>query len=268
MAHPWLRAWPLALALGLAQPAHALFEDDEARKAILELRARVTAMEAAQKKSDATLAALRTEQGAALAQLSEQVATLRRSVLDLANQIEALKSEQAKLRGGDETLARELAEQQRRQRDVLASLEDRLKKLEPLKVNIEGQEAYVDAAEKKAFEDALATLRTGDFDKAAQQLQAFNRRHGGSAYADLARFWLGNALYGKRDYPGAIAAFRSFFGQAPDHPRVPESWLAIANSQAEMKDRVAARRTLEDILKTYPKSEAAQAARERLPTLK
>ena len=44
--------------------------------------------------------------------------------------------------------------------------------------------------------------------------------------------------------------------------------LAIANCQAELKDSKAARRTIDELLKTYPKSEAAQAGRERLAALK
>ncbi len=44
--------------------------------------------------------------------------------------------------------------------------------------------------------------------------------------------------------------------------------LAIANSQAEMKDNRAARKTLEDLIKAYPKSEAAVAGKERLDALK
>ena len=55
----------------------------------------------------------------------------------------------------------------------------------------------------------------------------------GSGYADSARFWLGNALYGKRDYKEAITAFRTMANSAPDHPRAPEALLAIANCQVE-----------------------------------
>lgn len=42
----------------------------------------------------------------------------------------------------------------------------------------------------------------------------------------------------------------------------------MANCQIELKDAKAARRTLEDLLKAHPKSEAAQAAKERLSHLK
>ena len=55
---------------------------------------------------------------------------------------------------------------------------------------------------------------------------------------------------------------------APDHPRAPEAMLAVANCQVEMKDLKGARRTLDELVKTYPKSEAASAARERQGSLK
>jgi tol-pal system protein YbgF len=78
-----------------------------------------------------------------------------------------------------------------------------------------------------------------------------------------ALFWLGNAQYANRDYRGAIANFRAMLQQAPDHPRAPEAVLSIANCQIELKDTPSARRTLDDLVKAYPQSEAAQPARER-----
>jgi TolA-binding protein len=44
--------------------------------------------------------------------------------------------------------------------------------------------------------------------------------------------------------------------------------LSIANCQIELKDTRAARKTLEDLTKAYPQSEAAQAGRERLSRLR
>jgi tol-pal system protein YbgF len=114
----------------------------------------------------------------------------------------------------------------------------------------------------------VAVLRNGDFDKAAAALSGFVRRYPTSGYLDSARFWLGNALYGKRDYKEAVATFRTMIAAAPDHPRTPEALLALANCQVEMKDIKGARRTLDDLLNTYPKSEAASAGRERQGSLK
>ena len=55
---------------------------------------------------------------------------------------------------------------------------------------------------------------------------------------------------------------------APDHARAPEALLSIANCQIELKDPRAARKTLEDLIRLHPQSEAAQAAKERLAKLR
>ncbi len=262
----WLassRAWAAAMGLaGACSAAQAgLFDDEEARQAIVDLRTRVAAVDEQGKARAAELATLNT-------QLTEQLAALRRSLLDLNNQLEAMRGEIARLRGSDEQLARDVAELQRRQKDVGQSLEERLRRLEPVKVSIDGRDALVDPEEKKSYEDAMAAIRGADFDKSVALLSAFQRRWPGSPYGDSARFWMGNALYGKRDYKEAVSAFRGFVSAAPDHPRAPEALLALANSQAEMKDPKGARKTIDELLKSYPQSEAAQAGKERLASIK
>jgi tol-pal system protein YbgF len=257
-----VRAGVLAMALGAFGPAHAgLFDDDEARKAILDLRARITAGDDAAKARINELAALQ-------AQTADQLQQLRRMLVELNTLIESQRDEIARMRGSQEQLLRDVAELQRRQRDAVAGVEERLRKIEPQQVAVDGKEFLVEPEEKRAYEDAIALLRGGDFDRAAGALSAFTRRYPSSGYIDSARFWLGNALYGKRDYKDAIATFRTLVNSAPDHPRAAEALLAVANCQVEMKDIRGARRTLDDLLKTYPKSEAAAAGRERLGSLK
>jgi len=264
----WLAAG--AAALLLAGPARAgLFDDEEARKAIVDLRQRLQQVEDQNKARSAEVA---NSQTAALTklneQLAEQVAVLKRSLLDLNNQIEAMRGELAKLRGNDEQLARDVAELQKRQKDASRALDDRLRRIEPVKVAVDGRDFLVDPDEKKAYEEAITVLRGGDFDKATAALGAFQRRYPASGYTDSVRFWLGNAQYGRRDYKEAINTFRAFVTAAPEHPRAPEAMLALANTQAELKDTKGARKTIEDLVKAYPRSEAAQAGKERLASLK
>jgi tol-pal system protein YbgF len=232
----------------------ALFEDDEARRAILELRNRVTALETKQ-----------TDQSNAL---RDEVQQLRRALLDANNQLEGLRSDLARLRGQNEQLARDVADMQQRQKDIAQGVDERMRKLEPQKVNVDGKEFMADPEEKRLYEEAVAPMRNGDFAASADALSTFIRRFPASGYIDSARFWLGNALYGKRDYKNAIASFRAFVAGAADHPRAPEALLAIANCQLELKDNKGARRTLDELIRTYPKSEAAQAAKERLAGMK
>lgn len=104
--------------------------------------------------------------------------------------------------------------------------------------------------------------------KSQKALFDFIQRYPTSGYSPSALYWLGNAQYSNRDYKEAIINFRSMISKNPDHVRAPEAMLSIANCQLEMKDAKAAKKTLEELMKTYPKSEAAFAGVERLRTLK
>ena len=232
----------------------AIFEDGEARRAILELRQRVDSMQATQQRSA-------EEQR----QDSEQ---LRRNLLDLQNQIELLRSEQAKLRGQNEQLLRDVADLQRRQKDIAQGVDERLSKFEPVKVTLDGQEFQADPREKRDFEAALAVFRSGKFAEASTAFASFLRQNPRSGYLPSARFWLGNAQYAQRDYKEAISNFKQLLTDAPTHARAPEAALSIANCQLELKDNRASRKTLEDLVRAYPQSEAAAAAKERLARLK
>jgi len=254
----WLMAGVLMLAAPLAQAS--LFSDDEARKAILDLRARMQAQEDSSRKALGELTASN-------AQLVEQVAALRRSLLDLNNQLEQMRGELATLRGGGEQLLRDVAALQQAQKDVGQNLDDRLRRLEPQKVALDGREFVATMGSNAAFDAAIAAIRNGDFDTAAAGLTQMLARWPATGYAASAQFWLGNALYGKRDYKNATTAFRAMVKASPDHPKAPEALLALANSQAEMKDPRSARRTIEELVKDYPQSEAAVAGRERLASL-
>jgi tol-pal system protein YbgF len=225
----------------------ALFEDDEARRAILDLRQRVEAMR------------LQSEQ-----RQNDENAQLRRSLLDLQNQIEQMRGEVARLTGQNEQLTRSVTEMQQRQVEV----DDRLKKNEPSKVAVDGREFNADPKEKADFDAALGIFRAGQFAQAQTAFAEFVKRYPQSGYNASALFWLGNAQYATRNYNEAIANFRSMLSLAPDHAKAPEAVLSIANCQIELKDTKAARRTLEDLTKAYPQSEAAQAGRERLSRLR
>ncbi len=235
----------------------ALFEDDEARRAILDLRQRVEQQrQASQSMADE------------LRHANEENTSLRRSLLDLQNQIEQMRGDLQRMTGQNEQLTRTVTEMQQRQKDIATGVDERLRKFEPAKVSIDGREFNADPAEQREFEAALAAFRKGDFPAAQTAFTEFVKRYPQSGYRGTALFWVGNAQYANRDYKGAIANFRALLQQAPDHPRAPEAVLSIANCQIELKDTRAARKTLEDLTKAYPQSEAAQAGRERLSRLR
>jgi tol-pal system protein YbgF len=200
--------------------------------------------------------------------LTEENAQLRRSLLDLQSQIENLRNDVSQSRGAQENLARDLSEVQRNQKDVAAGVDERLRKFEPIKVNLDGREFVAEPAEKRDYEAAMDIFRKGDFVAAQTALVQFLQRNGKSGYASSALFWLGNAQYANKSYKDAMANFQQMLNVAPTHARAPEALLAISNVQIELKDLKAARKTLDDLVKTYPQSEAASTARDRLARLR
>jgi tol-pal system protein YbgF len=253
-----LAAGALAALLCAGSASAGLFDDEEARKAILDLRQRVeTVRQEADQKA--------TEQAR---RANDENAQLRRSLLDLQNQIEAVRADVARLRGQNEQLVRDLADIQRQQKDAALLMEQRIRKFEPTKVSVDGLEFMAEPAEKREFDAALAVFRKGDFAASQTGFVDFLRRYPQSGYVAPALFWLGNAQYATRDYKEAVTNFRSLLTLAPDHVRAPEAVLSIANCQVELKDTKSARKTLEDLIKAYPQSEAAAAAKDRIARLK
>jgi tol-pal system protein YbgF len=261
MTHFSKNLLPIAVAAAMfcAIPAKAgIFDDEEARRAILDIRQQVQLLkqESLQKLADEAKRA------------TEEEAALRRSLLELQTQLEQLKSEVAKLRGQDEQLTREFAEIQRRQKDGIQSFEDRLRKLEPGIVKLDGLEFMVDPAEKRDYEAVLSIFRKADFAGAQVGFVEFLTRYPKTGYRPSALFWLGNAQYATKDYKEALQNFKALIAYSPDHSRVPEAMLSIANCQFEMKDTKSARKTLDELIKDHPNSEAASAAKDRLSRTK
>lgn len=245
----------LSVTMGTAFSAQAaLFEDDEARRAILDLRQKLDATQQTAKVQAQTQA--------------EEIAVLRRALLDLQNQIEALKTDQSKMRGANEQLIKELSELQIKQKDVLQSVDSRISKLEPIKVVLDGLEFQADPAEKKEYDTALAVFRTGDFAAAQTSMLNFLRRYPTSGYAASSLFWIGNAQYATKDYKESVANFRKLLSIAPQHARAPEAMLAISNCLVELKDIKGAKKAMEDLVSAHPASEAAQTAKERLARIR
>lgn len=242
-------------ALFVSVSSHAgLFDDDEARKAILDLRQQISGLSASS--------------NAAQQKTNEDLAQQRRSMLELQNQIERQKGELAQLRGENEQLLRALADVQMKQKDLVQTTEQRIAKIEPMTVTVDGREFVAEPNEKRDFDAAFAVFRASDFVKSQKLFFDFIQRYSKSGYSPSALFWLGNAQYSTRDYKEAMTNFRAVVTQAPDHLRAPEALLSIANCQLEIKDTRSAKKTLDELIKTHPKSEAAIAGKERLAQLK
>jgi tol-pal system protein YbgF len=256
-----LPALVASLFVGLAAgQAHAgLFDDEEARMRINEMRnefnGRVSKLEA----------------GA-------------RAQLELADQIELLKTEIARLRGENEVLSNDLANAIKRQKDFYVDLDNRLRKLEPhadaaaaapqpaTAAPAAAPAAAVappvtaadPAAESRDYEAALTQLRGGKYKEAATGFIGFIRRHPGSSFQPSAHFWAASSLYQLKDNTGAAEYYAKVANQWPDDNRAPDALLGLASAQQAQGDAKAATRSLERLVAKYPSSSAAQIGRQRL----
>lgn len=244
---PSPRAIALACVLGSAAiggPAHAaLFDDNEARKAVLDLRT----------KTDG---------------LASQLSAAQRTLLDQQNRIDQLNQQVATLRGQNEDMANQLATVQKQQKDYYADLDTRLKKFEPQQQTVDGVQGEVQPGETDAFNGASTQFRNGDFKNAAVSFKTFIAKYPQSPYQPTAQYWLGNALYAQRDYKGSTATWQNLVKNYPTHPRAADALLAIANNQIEQGQKAAAKKTLDQVVSQYGGTDAAQAAEGKMSQVK
>jgi tol-pal system protein YbgF len=238
-----------AMAWMPLQASAGLLDDNEARKAILELRAKV----------DAVARELKTQ----IDNKSDRTAQL-----DMLNQHEQTMQEIARLRGQIEVLANQISRAQESQKQLYADLDARLKKVEPQQETVDGQVASVLPSEKSAYDSATAMFQSGDYQGATTALQDFVRRYPDSAYAANAQYWLGNAYYALRDYKKAIAAQEVVTTTYAGSPKAPDAMLNIGSSYALLKDSKNAKKALQQLVSKYPESSAARTAKDRLASLK
>jgi len=231
-----LRAFCLSAALiclGASNSAWALFSDDEARKAILDLRK-----------------------------------TLATTQLDLQNQIEKLKADNAELRGKIEDLEKQGEDINSSQKTYYQDLDTRLGNFEPRTATIEGVTGTVEPNEKKVYDDALKAFQAGSLKKADEGFTAFVAKFPKSPYLPLALYWSGNSKYANKDYAGAINQLQSLIKKYPNHPRVAAAMITLGNSQLERGNKAAAKKTFGEIVAKYPDTDAAKDAQQLLAATK
>jgi len=246
-----------AALLGATAPAFAqLFDDNEARRRVELLRQQI---EANQRSLDERLTKI------------EGAATDRSALLELSNQLQAMRDDLAKMRGQVEVLANQMETADKRQKDLYLDIDTRLRKLEQKGEapaagadRPAGAEAEASPAETKAYQAALDQFKQGNYALAVSAMQGFMLTYPSSSLAPNAQYWIGMAHSGQRDYKAAIAAQRKLLAAWPDNPKAPDAMLSIASAQETMGAKGEAQKTLQELIARYPGSPASVSARQRL----
>jgi tol-pal system protein YbgF len=121
---------------------------------------------------------------------------------------------------------------------------------------------------KRAYDTALSTYRSGDYQGAIAAFDTFIKRYPRDPLAPNAQYWIGDAWFNLRDFRAAANAQQALISNYPDSPKVPDAMLNLSSSQIALGDSAAARKTLEELVNRHPQSDAAERARQRLPKLR
>ena len=184
----------------------------------------------------------------------------------MANQLQLLKDEVAKLRGQVELLTFEQEQIAKRQKDYYVDLDTRVRKIESATAEAAQPAAPKadPAAETQAFEAALTLFKNGKYQDASEAFRAFIKTYPASSFAPGACYWGGNAHFQLREWAKAAELYAELPAKWPEDPKAPETLLKLADTQQEMGDAKASRKTLESVQTQYPGTPAATQAKQRL----
>lgn len=122
--------------------------------------------------------------------------------------------------------------------------------------------------EEAAYLAAFDQLKNGKYDDALKGFRAQLEKWPQGRYADNALYWSGEAYYVKRDYKSALAAFQAVGQRFPQSGKSADALLKSGLVQMDLGQDAQGRATLQRVIKTYPNSNAARLAQQRLEPAK
>ena len=198
-------------------------------------------------------------------------------LLNLLKEVEALKTEIARLRGDSEVQMHHLETLEKRQKDLYVDLDSRVTELTKAaaapppaeSANANPALPAVDPLQESSdYEAALNHFKSRKFTNAIKGFKEFLKAYPDSSLAPNAQYWIGYSYYALKDYKTSLAQHKKLLAMYPGSSKIPDALLNMASNQIELKDRAGAKKTLQEITSTYPDSAAAPLAAKRLATLK
>jgi len=236
-----------------ASLAHAaLFDDEEARRRIAETNVRV--------------GQLQTQLEARLAQLEQQLRS--GGLIDLSNQLELARVDLAKLRGQVEVLTYELAEAQKRQRDLYVDLDSRMRKMETAQAAAAAAAAAPPPPVTPPVDPnaPVAPLQPGGpgpvgptgappvSQGGPSTIPPITQPRPVDAAAEQRAYDAALDLFKRGDFAGAIGAFTNYVRAYPRSPLSPSAQYWIGNAHFARRDYRAAVTAQRTLIANYPDS--------------
>lgn len=187
--------------------------------------------------------------------------------------LDALRLENQSVNGRMEDLVRtqaELREELALVRDDLglrlSALEDRIS----TSSGVSAPSAGMQPAEtpEDLYRQAVEMVqKQGRYAEGRKLLQQFLDKNPKHSLAVNASYWIGEAYYGEKKYENAILQFQDVIQKYGDHPKVASALFKQGVTFQTLGDNQSAKTILQKLVDSFPLSEEAKAAKERLKKL-
>ncbi|MDD5087298.1 MAG: tol-pal system protein YbgF [bacterium] len=117
------------------------------------------------------------------------------------------------------------------------------------------------------YDAAIRDLGLGNYDLAEIGFLQFLEAYPESDLADDARYGLAETYYARKQYDQASDEFRRVISMSPTGSRTPAAMLKLGLCHGALQDNREARKVWEDLIKTFPYSDEAKVARQRVEEL-
>ena len=124
-----------------------------------------------------------------------------------------------------------------------------------------GRTPSSNAEADRIFAAALARLRAGDEGQAALEFTEFVAQYPTHPQAAVAQNHIGEAYYRQREYRQAMGEYQKTVDNYTQAAQVSEALLKIGLCQRALGDGASAKAAWEQVVKRFPKSDAARQAR-------
>lgn len=207
------------------------------------------------------------------------------SLVQLAAELDSLRSQTQALRGELETLRFESENSDSRQRELYVDVDRRLQSLESAPRAFAPPPAVAPAAgalpaeappvvaarpagsDQQNYQAAFDLIQSRKYEEAGQAFTTFLAQFPTSPLADNAQYWLAETYYVRGNFNDALPEFRKVIEQYPQSAKLPDALLKVGYCQIELGDRNAARTSLQEVMRQFPDTTAARLASQRLDRL-
>lgn len=137
---------------------------------------------------------------------------------------------------------------------------------DPIRASQPSSDPLGDAAQA-LYDQGFTEFHEGRYLEAETSLQRFLDAHPTSQWSDNALYWIGESRFARRDYRGALAAFRETANRFPEGNKVPDALLKAGQALEQLGDVRSARQSYQEVVKRFGSSATALIAEERLRQL-